>query len=248
MKNVKLFYGDCLDVMKRFPDNSIDMILCDLPYGTTKHKWDSVIDLTLLWKQYERIIKKNAAIVLFAQSPFDKVLGVSNLKLLKYEWIWEKSKATGFLNAKKYPLKAHESILVFCKGVHNYFPQFLQGKPYDKGFIKSQTANGTYGFFKAKHRKNESGKRFPRSVIYFKTSEAEGKVFHPTQKPLELCKYLINTYTKKGQIILDNACGSGTTGIAALSLNRKVILIEKEKEYFDIAKKRILEFVSKEKI
>lgn len=238
-----VFHGDCLEIMKNIPDGSIDMILCDLPYGTTQNKWDSIIDLPKLWSEYKRVIKDNGAIVLTAQTPFDKVLGCSNLEMLKYELIWEKSKATGFLNAKKIPLKAHENILIFYKKQPTYNPQMTKGEPYNKGFIKAQNGNGTYGNFDAKLRLNESGDRFPRSVFYFKTSEAEGKVQHPTQKPIALFEYLVKTYTNEGETVLDNCAGSGTTGIACINTNRKFILIEKEKEYVDIINERINNYV-----
>jgi len=244
MRN-KLFQGDCLEVMKNIEDKSVDMILCDLPYGTTQNKWDSVIDLNLLWEQYERIIKDNGAIVLTAQTPFDKVLGASNLKLLKYEWIWEKSKATGFLNAKKFPLKAHENILVFYKKPHTYNPQKIAGNPYNRGFVKAQNGNGSYSNFDAKERVNETGDRLPRTVIYFKTAEAEGKVIHPTQKPVALFEYLIKTYTNEGDLVLDNCAGSGSTGIACLNTKRDFILIEKEPEYCEVIVKRIKDYYGK---
>lgn len=219
----KLYHGDCLQIMHEIKDKSIDMILCDLPYGTTQNKWDSVIDLNELWKHYNRIIKDNGVIILTAQTPFDKILGMSNIKMLKYELIWEKSKATGFLNAKKAVLKAHENILVFYKKQPTYNPQMTKGQPYDKGFIKSQNGNGTYGNFNAKQRLNETGDRFPRSVIYFKTAEAEGKVIHPTQKPVSLFEYLIKTFSNEGDLILDNCMGSGTTIVACENTNRKYI-------------------------
>ena len=159
--------------------------------------------------------------------------------MLKYELIWEKSKATGFLNAKKIPLKAHENILIFYKKQPTYNPQMTKGQPYNKGFIKGQNGNGTYGNFNAKLRLNESGDRFPRSVLYFKTSEAEGKVIHPTQKPIALFEYLVKTYTNEGETVLDNCIGSGTTAIACKNTNRNFIGIEKEQEYFDLATNRL---------
>lgn len=244
MKDIELWIGDCLELMKNIPDKSVDMIFADLPFGTTQNKWDSVIDLDLLWKQYKRIRKHKCPIVLFAQTPFDKILGVSNIEELKYEWIWEKQKATGFLNAKIYPLKAHENILVFCDGVHLYNPQKTKGKPYNKGKIKGENGNGTYGFFKEKIRKNDTGDRLPRTVIKFNTAtggHTSRKSFHPTEKPVELCEYMIQTYTNEGMLILDNTMGSGSTGVAAKNLSRKFIGIEKDEKYFDIAVKRINE-------
>jgi len=240
-----LVNDDCLKVMEKIPDESIDCILCDLPYGTTQNKWDSAIDLKLLWKDYERIIKNRGIILLFAQTPFDKILGYSNISLLKYEWIWEKSKATGFLNAKKIPLKAHENILVFYKNTPIYNPQVTKGLPYNKGLIKSQNGHGSYSNFNEKLRKNDSGNRLPRDVVYFKTAETEGKTIHPTQKPVGLIEYLIKTYTNENMTILDNCMGSGTTGVACVHLNRKFIGIEwnptegKHDEYFKLAINRI---------
>lgn len=221
------------------PDKSINMILCDLPYGTTKCSWDSVIDLNKLWNQYERIIKDNGAIVLFSQAPFDKVLATSNIKLFKYEWIWEKSKATGFLNSKKMPLKAHENLLVFYKNLPTYNPQFTYGETYNKGIRKQQDQDDTYGEYKQVLIKNDDGKRYPRDVLYFKTAESEGKTYHKTQKPLTLCEYMIKTYTNEGDIVLDNACGSGTTCVAAINTNRSYIGFETESKYYEITLDRI---------
>ena len=212
------------------------MILCDLPYGTTRNKWDSVIDLQLLWKQYERIIKTNGAMVLTAQTPFDKVLGTSNLKILKYEWIWQKTQATGFLNAKKMPLKNHENILIFYKKLPTYNPQFEKGKPY---IAKSNASKnkGNYGKFKDNLTVND-GFRYPKSVLNFTNG---GKTYHPTQKPVELFEYLIKTYSNENDIVLDNCIGSGTTAIACINTNRQCIGFELDETYFNIAEKRIKE-------
>lgn len=241
---MRLWLGDCLELMKNIPDASIDMILADLPFGTTQNKWDSVIDLISLWKEYKRVRKNKCPIVLFAQTPFDKILGVSNIEELKYEWIWEKPKATGFLNAKLYPLKAHENILVFCDGVHLYNPQKTPGKPYDKGKGKAENGNGSYGDFGLHQRKNESGDRLPRTVIRFQTDSGGGNVkkrisYHPTQKPIALLEYMIKTYTNEGMLVLDNTMGSGSTGVACKHTNRMFVGIEKEKKYFDVAIERI---------
>lgn len=241
MSNIELYWGDCLKIMDGLIADGVkvDAILCDLPYGTTRNKWDSCIDLSELWKRYKKIIKENGVIALTAQTPFDKVLGCSNLEWLKYEWIWEKSKSTNFLNVKKSPLKAHENILIFYNKQPLYNPQMKEGKPYNKGLIKSQCGNGTYGNFNAKERINESGMRFPRDVLYFKTSETEGKTYHPTQKPIALMEYLIKTYTNEGDLVLDNCMGSGTTGVACKNLNRNFIGIELDLNYYMIAQERI---------
>lgn len=237
----KIYHGDCLDLMNRIPDKSIDMILCDLPYGSTLAKWDSVIDLPKLWNHYERIIKDNGAILLFGQTPFDKVLGASNLRLLKYEWIWEKTQATGHLNAKKMPMKAHENILVFYKKEPTYNPQKTSGhKPtnsYTK-YIETQNNTELYGKMNREISGGGETDRFPRSVLTFKSDKQTCKL-HSTQKPLALCEYFISTYSNQGNIILDNTCGSGTSGLAARNLNRNFIMIEKDKEIFEVACKRL---------
>jgi DNA modification methylase len=237
----KVIQGDCLEVMQGIPDKSVDMILCDLPYGTTQNKWDSVIDLKLLWAQYERIIKDHGAIALTAQGLFTARLIVSNEKLFKYKVVWIKSKSTNFLNAKKQPLRKHEDICLFYKKQPNYTPQMAEGGAYDKGFRKDQLT-GSYGDFKSNHIKS-AGNRYPTDVIaieetetddfvYIKTAEAEGPVLHPTQKPVELGRYLIKTYSKPGDVILDNACGSGSFLIAALLESRNFIGIEKNEDMF----------------
>jgi len=242
MKINEIYLGDCLELIpKHIEDKSVDMIFCDLPYGTTQNKWDSVIDLDKLWVEYNRVIKDNGAIVLFAQTPFDKVLGSSNLKMLKYEWVWEKTQATGHLNAKKMPMKAHENILVFYKNLPTYNPQKTTGhKPMNSGVRRSSLKNENY---------NEINKvdlpfggdtdRYPRTVLEFK-SDKQKKYLHPTQKPLLLIEYMIKTYTNEGDLILDNACGSGTTGRGAKNLNRNYIMMEQETKYYEIACKRVL--------
>lgn len=237
----QLYKGDCLELMKDISDKSIDMILCDLPYGTTQNKWDSVIPLDKLWNEYCRIIKDNGAVVLFAQTPFDKVLGVSNLKMLKYEWIWEKTTATGHLNAKKMPMKAHENILVFYKKLPTYNPQKTTGhrpiNSYTK-YISTQNKTELYGKVNKEIVGGGGTDRFPRSVQIFK-SDKQKVALHPTQKPIELLQYLIKTYTNENDVVLDNCMGSGSTGVACLNTNRKFIGIELDGKYFDIAKERI---------
>jgi site-specific DNA-methyltransferase (adenine-specific) len=235
----KVIQGDCLEVMQQIPAGSVDMILCDLPYGTTQNKWDSVIDLSKLWLEYERIIKNNGAIVLTAQGLFTAKLIVSNEKLFKYKIVWIKSKATNFLNAQKQPLRKHEDICVFYKKQPVYHPQMTNGEAYDKGVRKDQFT-GSYGDFKPKHIKSNGG-RYPNDIVfyeedmhddnlYIKTAESEGPVIHPTQKPVALGRYLIRTYTNPGDIVLDNACGSGSFLVAALLENRKFIGIEKNED------------------
>lgn len=228
----KIIQGDCLEVMQQIPDKSVNMILCDLPYGTTQNKWDSVINLDELWKQYNRIITDNGAIVLTSQGMFTAKLMLSNQKDFKYKIVWIKSKSTNFLNAKKQPLRKHEDICVFYKKQPCYTPQMTAGEAYDKGIRKNQLT-GSYGDFKPKHIKSE-GKRYPNDIIsyeeddfvYVKTAESEGPVLHPTQKPIELGRYLIRTYSKKGDVILDNACGSGSFLLAAILEERNFIGIE----------------------
>lgn len=225
--------GDCLELMKEIPDKSIDMILCDLPYGTTRNEWDSVINLELLWYQYERIIKDNGAIVLFAQVPFNIILGWSNLKILRYEWIWDKNRPTGFLNSKKMPMKQHENIMVFYKKLPTYKPQKTSGEPY---ITKNKATSTNYNSFNTNYMTVNNGWRYPIDIQKFKHETG----LHPTQKPVALLEYLIKTYTNEGETILDNCMGSGSTGVACLNTNRKFIGFELEDKYFNIAKKRII--------
>jgi len=235
----KTYLGDCLELMpKHIEDKSIDMIFCDLPYGTTRNKWDSIIPLDKLWSEYERIIKDNGAIVLFAQTPFDKVLGASNLKLLKYEWIWEKDRASGHLNAKKMPMKAHENILVFYKKLPTYNPQKTTGhKPSNaSGRRLKETTN--YGKFEQIISGGQTT-RYPRSVQKVNVVNSQHGIIHPTQKPLSLIEYMIRTYTNESDLILDNTCGSGTTGLGAKNLKRNYIMMEQDPKYFEIAKARV---------
>ena len=239
MNKVDLRQGDCLELMKDIPDGSVDMILADLPYGTTACKWDTIIPFEPLWEQYKRVIKPNGAIALTASQPFTSALVMSNPKMFKYSWVWEKSKSTGYLNAKKRPLYAHEDVLIFYKKPPVYIPQMTSGLPYNKG--KAHRPTNVYGSQKAVLVKNESGYRYPRTVQYFKTAESEGEVSHPTQKPVALFEYLIKTYTNEGDLVLDNVAGSGTTGVACKNTNRNFIGIELDEKYFEIAKKRIEE-------
>lgn len=219
-----LIQDDCLSAMKLLADSSVDMILCDLPYGTTQNKWDSIIPLDLLWKEYKRIIKPNGVIALTSQGVFTAKLILSNEQWFKYKIVWEKSKATNFLNAKKQPLRKHEDICIFYDKPPYYEPQMSAGNPYDKGIRKNQLS-GSYGDFEPCHVKSE-GLRYPTDVIYFKTAESEGTVHHPTQKPVELARYLIKTYTKEGDTVLDNAFGSGSFLVGAVLEKRNFIGIE----------------------
>lgn len=235
--------GDCLEVMKKIKTGSIDMILCDLPYGTTRNKWDSVIPLEPLWEQYNRIIKDRGAIVLTAQTPFDKVLGVSNLKNLKYEWVWDKQLVSGFLNANRMPLKRHENVLVFYKKSPTYNPiKTLGVKSHSKGKTISQSVNNNYGNFGVVDNGDKHGNmKFPTTILSFQKPHPS-KAIHPTQKPVELFEYLIKTYTNENDVVLDNCAGSGTTAIACLNTGRKYICIEQEEEYVEIINKRIEEW------
>ena len=228
----ELHEGDCLDVMTRIPDASVNMVLCDLPYGTTQNKWDSVIPLEPLWKEYRRIIKPNGVIVLSAQGVFTAKLILSNEAWFKYKFSWIKSKPTNFLNARRQPLRQHEDICVFYGRQPDYhYDQVMSpGEPYDKGVRKAQYT-GSYGDFRPVQVKSE-GERFPTDTLYCKTAESEagGRVWHPTQKPVALGRYLVRMYTKPGDIVLDNAFGSGSFLVAAAMEGRRYIGIEKNEE------------------
>ena len=242
-----LIQGDCLEVMRDIPDKYVSCILCDLPYGTTKNNWDSIIPLDKLWAQYERIIKPAGAIILFSQQPFTSMLVMSNPKMFKYEWIWEKESGTGFLNANHAPLKIHENILVFGKGATSptkksismtYNPQKTKGKPYTavQGYSGSNyspmVGNVTIS----------DGMRYPTDIIKFNRDKEK---YHSTQKPVDLCRYLIRTYTNENDVVLDNTMGSGSTICSAIKEKRQYIGIEKDEKYFDIANKRIAAETSK---
>lgn len=237
--------GDCLEAMRYIKDKSVNLILADLPYGTTKAAFDSQIDLSKLWEQYKRIIKDDGAILLFAQTPFDKMLGASNIEMLKYEWIWEKTQATGFLNAKKAPMKAHENILVFYKKLPTYNPQKTLGhKPINSYTKRAVVQNKTelYGSVKEDVSGGGETDRFPRSVLLFPSDKQIMKntpFLHPMQKPLSLCEYFIKTYSNEGDLVLDNVAGSGTVGVGCQNTNRKYIMIEKEERFFNMIIKRM---------
>lgn len=236
--DLKLFSGDCLERLKELPDSSVDMVLADPPYGTTNCAWDCPIDLKALWAQLNRVVKDTGAILLTAQTPFDKVLGTSNLKALRYEWIWEKGNATGFFNAKKMPLKAHENILVFYRRLPVYNPQKTSGHE-RKTAGRMGSKSDCYGK-EVKKTYYDSTDRYPRSVQRF-SSDKQKNSLHPTQKPLALMRYLIETYSNQGDTILDFAMGSGTTGEAAILTGRKFIGVELDPDYYGIACGRIME-------
>lgn len=230
---IEIIEGDCLEVMAELPPAAVDMILADLPYGTTQNKWDSVLPLDELWRHYWRIVKPNGAVVLTAQAPFDKALGASCLRHLKYEWIWSKTRATGHLNAKKQPLKNHENVLVFYRGQPTYNPQGLVRK-----LVPTIRKGGNNGANYGKSDKDalQEFENYPQSII---TIPSEGSTVHPTQKPVALMEYLIRTYTNEGDTVLDNTMGSGTTGVACVNTGRNFIGIERDPAYFDIADARI---------
>ncbi len=233
---INLMQGDCLERMKEIPSGSVDMILADPPYGTTMCKWDSIIDLELMWIQLKRIIKSNGAIVITASQPFTSILTCSNLPMYRYDWVYDKPAGTGFFNAKKMPLRSHESILVFYNKLPTYNPQKTQGH---KRKVSSRFDAKSECYGKAvKKTSYDSTSRYPRSVQRFSSDKQKGN-YHPTQKPVALMEYLIKTYTNENETVLDFTMGSGTTGVAAKNLNRNFIGIELDEGYFNIAKERI---------
>lgn len=236
---VELHCGDCLEIMKDIKSNSVDLILADLPYGTTKrNKWDIVIPFESLWERYERIIKDNGVIALFGDEPFASKLRLSNEKLYRYDWVWIKSNPTGFLNAKKMPLKNTEIISIFYKKLPLYNPQMRSGKPYVR---KKRTTSLNYGKADNNTITINHGTRYPLKTINFKSSFHSSKTFtHPTQKPVDLLEYIIKTYTNEGMTVLDNVMGSGSTGVAAINLKRNFIGIEKEPKFYQFAEQRIM--------
>lgn len=253
-----LFEGDCLQLLGHLPTGSVDLILCDLPYGTTQNRWDSVIDLDRLWAEYRRILKSNGAVVLTSQGIFTAKLILSNEDWFKYKIVWEKSKSTNFLNAKKQPLRKHEDICVFYSKPPTYNPQMRPGTAYDKGVRKNQLS-GSYGDFQPAHVRSD-GERYPADIVYFKTaeSEAERSVWHPTQKPVELGRYLVRTFSNEGDLVLDNAFGSGSFLVAAAVEKRRFIGIERNEEvhlfkdqridYVGLAAERLSRVGSKAKV
>jgi len=244
----EILLGDCLELMKDIPNESIDMILCDLPYGTTECKWDTIIPFEPLWKQYERLIKPNGAIVLTATEPFASHLRLSKINKFKYDWIWDKKRTTGFGNANKQPLRQHETVCVFYTKQPTYNPQPYQ-KNVSKSFNGKRTVQksevyGRTGIDNDKMTDSEYG--YPRSIItqipVMNNLTADKIGLHPTQKPIALFEYLIKTYTNENDLVLDNCAGSGTTAIACLNTNRQFIVMEKEQKYYDIILKRVGDF------
>ena len=231
----KLIAGDCLVEMAKLPAGTVDMILADLPYGTTRNHWDSAIPLDELWTSFKRICKPSAPVVLFGQQPYTTMVAASNLKQLRTEWVWEKPQGTGFLNVRRYPLKSHENILVFCDGTPEYHPQMEYGyKPYVTGRGRKTT---NYGAFQNIPTTNTDGSRYPKTVLRFNPDKGH----HPTQKPVALLQYLIKTYSSEGATVLDCTMGSGSTGVAAINTARQFIGIERDEKYFAIANERIKE-------
>lgn len=236
----KIYNEDCLIGMDRIPDKSIDMILCDLPYGTTQCSWDTIIPFDKLWLQYERVIKDNGAIVLTGAEPFSSLLRTSNLRLYKYDWIWDKVKGTGFLNAKLQPMRNHEVVSIFYKKQPIYNPQMTSGHEKKKSFRAKHHQTEVYGEMKNDYL-YESTDRYPRSIQVFST-DTQNSSIHPTQKPVALFEYLIKTYTNQGGVVLDNCIGSGTTAIACIITERNYIGFEKDEVHYNASIKRIREF------
>lgn len=232
--NGTFLHGDCLELMRDLPDGSVDMVLCDLPYGTTQNKWDSVIPFDALWEQYWRVCKPNAAVVLTAAQPFTSALVMSQIEHFKYAWIWNKLSPTGHLNAKKQPMRKTEDALVFCKGAVPYYPQGLTWNPRIKTRKASSVGSASYGAHSDTNIAEWQG--YPTNLLEFK--QDGGKV-HPTQKPVALFEYLIRTYTNPGETVLDNTAGSGTTAIAAENAGRRWICMERDAEYYAAAVGRV---------
>lgn len=239
----QIITGECLEVMASLPDKSIDMILCDLPYGITDNEWDTVIPYDKLWEQYKRLIKDKGAIVLTATTPFDKHLAMSNIKWFKHEWVWVKDNITNFLNARREPLRKHEYVLVFCKTSPKYNPQMIKGLPYTQ---KQGTTTSNYRLDKRKPKTEpqitvNDGTRYPDTILEVKRDVGSGGKLHPTQKPVALFEYLIRSYSDAGDIVLDNCVGSGTTAVAAKNTGRRYLGIEMNEKYADIARQRLIQ-------
>ena len=241
----EILLGDCLELMKDIPNGSIDMILCDLPYGTTACKWDSIIDLELLWNEYKRVIKDNGAIVLTASQPFTTKLISSNYEMFKYELIWEKDRPSNVMLSKKQVLKYHENVLIFYKNQCTYNPQ-MRLSDYDNRKRKGIKYDVAYGVTEKTKSyvtdDHDPKKKYPKSVLYYPRNWRPQDQLHSSQKPIELFEYLIKTYTNENELVLDNTAGSGTTAIACLKTNRQFIVMEKEQKYYDIILKRVADF------
>ena len=245
--NIKLYKGDCLELMQDIPDKSIDAIICDLPYGTTKCKWDTVIPFEPLWEQYKRIIKDNGAIVLFGNEPFSSILRLSNFEMYKYDWKWIKSKPSGHLNAKKQPMRAYEDIIVFYKGQCVYNPQGLIYGEFDNNRpSRGNKIKGEYTFGIEKDFGKSNAKGYPKNLLEF--ANPNNNLLHPTQKPVALLEYLIKAYTNEGETVLDNTFGSCTCGVACVNTNRNFIGIEKDENYFNIGLKRINDAITQKQL
>ena len=238
---MNLMHGDCLELLPTLPTDSVDLICCDLPYGTTKGRWDTPLPLETLWGEYDRVLKPNGATLLFAQVPFSIELGASNLKNLRYEIVWHKTNPTGHLNAKRMPMKAHENILVFYRKLPTYNPQKTQG--HERKTSRGAGASTLYGEQRMESRNYNSTERYPTSVQVF-PSDKQKLNLHPTQKPEALLEWLIKTYSSEGDTVLDNCMGSGTTGVACARTGRHFVGMELEPEYFRVATRRLKEYTS----
>ncbi len=235
----KIYHGDCLELMKDIPNGSVDMILCDLPYGTTQNKWDVIIPLDILWMQYERVIKEDGMICLTSAEPFTSTLITSNKKLFKYDLVWDKKLSSGFLNAKRMPLRRHEQVICFYKKLPLYNPKMTVRGGIRKKGITTETGKHTSNYGNFENSVVENNEYYPTSIIEVSNANRKDKI-HPTEKPVGLMEYLIKTYTNEGETVLDNCVGSGTTAIACLNTNRKFIGIEKDEKYFNVATERVL--------
>lgn len=233
MNEINLLQGDCLELLKQIPDNSIDMILTDPPYGTTACEWDSVIPFEKMWNELKRVTKKNGAMLLFGSEPFSSQLRMSNLAMYRYDWIWDKGRGYNFATVKHQPFRSHEIISVFSHKTAKYYPIKTAGKPYT---CKQGRVGEVYGLKNKNIVTVNTGERYPLSIQKFAKDKDK---FHPTQKPVELCEYLIKTYTKEGDVVLDFTMGSGSTGVACINTKRKFVGIERDPKYFEIAKRRM---------
>lgn len=241
MKDIELWQGDCLELMKNIPDKSVDMVLTDLPYGTTQAKWDTIIPFEPMWSQINRVIKDNGAILLFSSQPFTSALIMSNPKMFKYEWIWHKTHPKGHLNAKKMPMRAHENIEVFYKKPPTYNPQMTHGhkrKVAKTNYIREADGDSCYGR-EVRNTSYNSTDRYPLDIQIFSNADQSNKI-HNTQKPVELYRYFMRTYTNEGETVLDFSAGSMTCAIAGIDENRKVICIEKDEKIFGLGKNRVI--------